>query len=34
MAWHGFGQTIPIASNSSEKSMAKNRRTVFVITGK
>ena len=34
MTWHGFGQTKPIASNSNEKSMAKNRRTVFVITGK
>jgi len=31
LKWHGFGQTMPISPNSTEKERAQNRRTVFVI---
>ena len=34
LKWHGYGETRPVASNNTKKGMAKNRRTVFVITSK
>jgi len=34
MTYHGFGETKPLQSNFTEEGMAKNRRTVFVITAK
>jgi outer membrane protein OmpA-like peptidoglycan-associated protein len=34
LAFKGFGETKPVASNDSEVGRAKNRRTVFVVTAK
>ena len=34
MTWHGYGETRPLEPNTSKERMAKNRRTVFVITAK
>ncbi len=34
LAYKGFGETKPVASNEQEEGRAKNRRTVFVVTAK
>ncbi len=34
LAYKGFGETKPVASNDTEEGKAKNRRTVFVVTSK
>ena len=34
LTYQGFGKTMPVASNDNDEGRAKNRRTVFVITGK
>ena len=34
LTYKGFGKTMPVANNETEEGRARNRRTVFVITGK
>jgi outer membrane protein OmpA-like peptidoglycan-associated protein len=34
LTYQGFGKTMPVANNDTEEGRARNRRTVFVITGK
>jgi len=34
LAYEGFGESMPVASNDTEEGRARNRRTVFVITKK
>ncbi len=34
LTFKGFGKTMPVANNDTEEGRARNRRTVFVITGK
>jgi outer membrane protein OmpA-like peptidoglycan-associated protein/tetratricopeptide (TPR) repeat protein len=34
LTYKGFGKTMPVANNDTEEGRARNRRTVFVITGK
>ena len=34
ITYKGFGKTMPVATNDTDVGRAKNRRTVFVITGK
>jgi outer membrane protein OmpA-like peptidoglycan-associated protein len=34
LTYTGYGKTMPVATNDTDEGRAKNRRTVFVITGK
>jgi outer membrane protein OmpA-like peptidoglycan-associated protein len=34
LTFKGFGKTLPVANNDTEEGRARNRRTVFIITGK
>ena len=34
LTYKGFGKTMPVANNDTEEGRARNRRTVFIITGK
>lgn len=34
LTFKGFGKTMPVANNETEEGRARNRRTVFIITGK
>jgi outer membrane protein OmpA-like peptidoglycan-associated protein len=34
LTYRGFGKTMPVANNDTEEGRARNRRTVFIITGK
>jgi len=34
LTYKGFGKTLPVANNDTEEGRARNRRTVFIITGK